>query len=96
MKVIKLKTISILNFKGIRKQEIDFNTEGITTISGRNATGKSTIRDAFLWLMFDKNSAGEKDFGIKTNDAEGNPIPQLPHEVSAILLVNGEELCLRK
>ena len=96
MKVIKLKTISILNFKGIRKQEIDFNTEGITTISGRNTTGKSTIRDAFLWLMFDKNSAGEKDFGIKTNDAEGNPIPQLPHEVSAILLVNGEELCLRK
>ena len=96
MKVIKLKTISILNFKGIRKQEIDFNTEGITTISGRNATGKSTIRDAFLWLMFDKNSAGEKDFGIKTNDAEGNPIPQLPHEVSATLLINGEELHLRK
>lgn len=96
MKNIKLQTISILNFKGIRKQEITFNTEGITTVSGRNATGKSTIRDAFLWLMFDKNAAGEKDFGIKTNNAEGNPIPQLPHEVSATLLINGEELHLRK
>lgn len=96
MKDIKLQTISILNFKGIRNQEITFNTKGITTISGRNATGKSTVRDAFLWLMFDKNAAGEKDFGIKTNDADGNPIMQLPHEVSATLLVNGEELRLRK
>lgn len=96
MKVIKLKSIAILNFKGIRSQEIVFNTEGTTTISGRNATGKSTVRDAFLWLMFDKNAAGEKDFGIKTNDADGNPIPQIPHEVSAVLLVNGKELRLRK
>ena len=96
MKYIKLQTISILNFKGIRKQEITFNTKGITTISGRNATGKSTVRDAFLWLMFDKNAAGEKDFGIKTNDADGNPIMQLPHEVSATLIVNSEELRLRK
>lgn len=96
MKDIKLKSIAILNFKGIRNQEIVFNTESITTISGRNATGKSTVRDAFLWLMFDKNAAGEKDFGLKTNDADGNPIPQIPHEVSATLLVNGEELRLRK
>ena len=96
MKDIKLKSIAILNFKGIRSQEIVFNTEGTTTISGRNATGKSTVRDAFLWLMFDKNAAGEKDFGIKTNDSDGNPIPQIPHEVSATLLVNGEELRLRK
>lgn len=96
MKSIKLQTIAILNFKGVRNQEITFNTEGITTISGRNATGKSTIRDAFLWLMFDKNASGEKDFGIKTNDADGNPIPQIPHEVSATLLVNSEELRLRK
>ena len=96
MKTIKLKTLVMLNFKGIRKQEITFNPDGITTISGRNATGKSTVRDAFLWLMFDKNAAGEKDFGIKTNDPQGNPIPQLPHEVSATLLVDGTELRLRK
>ena len=96
MKDIRLKSIAILNFKGIRNQEIAFNTEGTTTISGRNATGKSTVRDAFLWLMFDKNAAGEKDFGIKTNDRDGNPIPQIPHEVSATLLVNGDELRLRK
>ena len=40
MKEIKLQSISILNFKGIRNLEITFNTEGMTTISGRNATGK--------------------------------------------------------
>ncbi len=87
MKEIKLQSISILNFKGIRNLEITFNTEGMTTISGRNATGKSTVRDAFLWLMFDKNSSGDKEFGIKTNDENGNPIPQIPHEVSAVVLM---------
>lgn len=87
MKEIKLQSISILNFKGIRNLEITFNTEGMTTISGRNATGKSTVRDAFLWLMFDKNASGDKEFGIKTNDENGNPIPQIPHEVSAVVIM---------
>ena len=32
MKEIKLQSISILNFKGIRNLEITFNTEGMTTI----------------------------------------------------------------
>ena len=37
--------------------------------------------------MFDKNASGDKEFGIKTNDENGNPIPQIPHEVSAVVIM---------
>ena len=62
MKNIKLKQLSINNFKGISK--LDINFKDITTISGQNATGKSSIFDAFTWLLFDKNSKGDSKFEL--------------------------------
>lgn len=96
MKTIRINKLTLVNFKGVRSAEVDFGDSMMTTISGRNGTGKSTIRDAFLWLLFDKNAAGEKDFGIKTKDAEGNVIPNIPHEVSGELTVNSKTVKLRK
>lgn len=96
MKEIKLKSLSLVNFKGVRSLEILFNTSGSTIISGRNGTGKSTVKDAFLWLLFGKNSNGDTDFGIKTQDENGVTIPNIPHEVSGIISVNGNDIKLRK
>lgn len=96
MKTIQINKLTLVNFKGVRSAEVDFGDSMMTTISGRNGTGKSTIRDAFLWLLFDKNAAGEKDFGIKTKDTDGNVIPNIPHEVSGELTVNSKTVKLRK
>lgn len=96
MKTIRINKLTLVNFKGVRSAEVDFGDSMMTTISGRNGTGKSTIRDAFLWLLFDKNAAGEKDFGIKTKDTDGNVIPNIPHEVSGELSVNSKTVKLRK
>ena len=93
MKTIVLKQLHLLNFKAFRDFTIEFD-ERITTIQGRNGSGKTTIFDAFTWLLFGKNSDDRKDFGIKTKDANGNVIENVPHEVSAVLLVNGEEITL--
>ena len=81
-----IKRLSLVNFKGLRNVVIDFN-DTVTTISGRNGTGKTTIMDAFTWLLWGKDSEGNVDskFGIKTNDAEGNFIPDLEHEVAGTL-----------
>ena len=78
-----IKRLSLVNFKGLRNVVIDFN-DTVTTISGRTGTGKTTIMDAFTWLLWGKDSEGnvESKFGIKTNDAEGNFIPDLEHEVA--------------
>ena len=96
MKFIKVHKLCLVNFKGIQSLTIDFNDD-VTTISGRNGVGKSTVFDAFTWLLFGKDSHGRKQFDIKTLDASGIAIPKIPHEVSGILSIDGKEieLCRR-
>ena len=94
MKQIKITQMQLLNFKGVRSLEIDFKKDAETIISGKNGSGKTTIFDAFTWLMFGKDSKDRKAFEIKTLDKNGIAIPRIPHEVSATLQVNGEEIKL--
>lgn len=96
MRSIIIKEIHFVNFKGFRNMTIEFN-EDITTICGRNGSGKTSIFDGFTWLLFGKDSQDRKAFNIKTLDKNGKAIPKLPHEVSAIIVVDGEtiELCRR-
>lgn len=96
MKSIIIKRITFVNFKGLRNLTIDFNDE-ITTIAGRNGSGKTSIFDGFTWLLFGKDSQDRKTFSIKTLDETGTAIPKIPHEVSATIVVDGEpiELCRR-
>jgi len=92
---IQLKSITINNFKGIRSQHIEFNAIE-TSISGDNGTGKSSVYDALLWVLFGKNAAEEKDFSIKTLTPEGNPIEKLEHEVELELLVDDTLITLKR
>lgn len=87
-KKVIFKRLTLANFKGLRSVAIDFRDD-VTTISGRNGTGKTTVMDAFTWLLWGKDSEGNTDtkFGIKTNDAQGNFIPDLEHEVTGTLEV---------
>ena len=94
MKNIVIQKINLINFKGLRNQEITFNKS--TNIFGDNGTGKTTIFDAFTWILFGKDSTDRKDFQIKTLDKDNVVIPQIEHEVSAILLVDGEEVSIRR
>lgn len=90
MRKILLKNMKLRNFKGISSLDIAFNLTD-TNIYGRNATGKTTIVDAFMWLFFNKDSKGSADFDIKTKTAEGNYVHNLEHTVEAIIEVDGTE-----
>ncbi|AYE35280.1 AAA family ATPase [Clostridium septicum] len=91
---IKLKRLRLKNFKGIKERIIEFNE--ITNIFGENGTGKTTIFDAFTWVMFDKDSKDRKDFDIKTLDIGGQVIPYLDHQVTATIEVDGSEIIFDK
>lgn len=93
MKQIRIKALRLTNFKGIRDLLLDFYPQE-TFICGANATGKTTVFDAFCWLLFGKNSAGETEFNLKTLDADGKPIPRLEHSVFGTLLVDDKEITL--
>lgn len=91
---IKLKKLILQNFKGIKNLEIDFSQE--TNIYGQNATGKTTIFDAYLWLLFDKDSSNATQFNIKTLDKDGQPIHQLEHSVEGHFKIDGQSVELKK
>lgn len=92
---IRLNKISIRNFKGIKELDINFNGKN-TNIYGDNATGKTSIFDAFLWALFNKNSAGKSDFSYKPFDKNGQEIHFLNTEVQLELSINGITKILKK
>ena len=94
MKYIKLKSLKLTHFKGIKDLEIEFTDN--TFIQGANGSGKTTIFDAFTWLLFGKNSYGQTDFEIKTLDKNGAAIPKIDHEVEAVIEVDGHETTIRR
>lgn len=91
---LKLKHICIENFKGIKQLTVDF--ENRTTISGQNATGKTTIIDSFMWLLFGKDSQGRADFSIRPNDSAGKVIDNVVIKVTATLDADGKDIVLMK
>ena len=92
---MRLLNLKLKNFKGIRNFNLDTGGENISVL-GDNATGKTTLFDAFVWLLFDKDSLNRKDFEIKTLDENGKPLHGLEHEVEAELELAGQTLTLRK
>mgnify|MGYP003239503915 CR=1 FL=1 len=60
-KKVTLKELTLKNFKGIRDLAVKFGE--VTTIAGANATGKSTVFDAFTWVLFGKDSNDRTDSG---------------------------------
>lgn len=94
MKAILLKSLNIENFKGIKELRIDFNN--ITNVFGENATGKTSIFDAFTWVMFDKDSKNRSVFEIKPLDKQNKVIRGLVTTVTAVLEVNNKEIKLTK
>nr|DAI97844.1 MAG TPA: chromosome partition protein [Caudoviricetes sp.] len=94
--VIKIKKLITLNFKGILGERVIEFSPTITQILGANKTGKTTVADAFRWCLFGENSEGRSVFGVRTKDADGNVIPDLPHEVTVVLDVDGREVELKR
>lgn len=94
---IKLNSLTLENFKGIRNFSFDMNGNGNgAIIRGDNGTGKSTLMDAFLWLLFNKDSQGKADFAIKTLDDTGQEMHNLEHSVEGKFEVDGTPIVLKK
>jgi molybdopterin converting factor small subunit len=93
---MRLISLTLNNFKGIKSFALKPQGKDIN-IYGDNATGKTTLADAFMWLLFDKDSQNRKDFQIKTLGQDGEPEHGLEHSVEAVLeLENGKRITLKK
>lgn len=94
MKEIRLKQLELRNFKGMT---FTFQPDcQDTDVFGSNASGKTTLADAFSWLLFGKDSLGRSDFEIKNLDDAGNRESGLEHGVQGVLVSNGIETVLKR
>ena len=94
MKKIRLESLSLQNFKGCKERKINFADK--TDIYGANATGKTTLLDAFMWCLFDKDSTGASKFQIRPLDESGKQIDNVEILVEATLNVDGKLIVLNK
>lgn len=95
MKQIKLLKIKYHNFKGLRDFELEPNGQNISVL-GQNATGKTTLFDGFMWLLFGKNSDEIKKFEVKPLDDKGNEMLGLEPRVEATLEIDDKPLTLKR
>ena len=94
MQEMILKTLVLQNFKGIEDLTIDFKKE--TIIEGENGSGKTTIFDAYSWLLWDKDSNSRKDFDIKPFHENGEIKHGLESIVTGHFELDGQPLKLSK
>lgn len=95
---IRLKQLHMENFKCHKSLTITLYGRD-ASIYGDNATGKTSVYDALTWLLFGKDSAGngEKNIEIKPLAPDGSVKDhQAITEVEAVLLADGEEICLKR
>ena len=91
---IELKNLSLKNFKGIKDLTIDFKEK--TKIYGKNEIGKTTIFNAYMWLLWGKDSKNRKDYEIKPYKQNGENIHNVETSVEGVLLVDGKELKIKR
>ena len=91
---LKLNKLNIENFKGIKKLTIDFGDT--TSISGQNASGKTSIMDALCWLLFGKDSQDREKFEIRELDANGDKVHNTEIMVEGTFDLDGKPIVFKK
>lgn len=92
---MKIKSILLQNFKGCKNATYTFNGKNVT-VCGANGSGKTTIFDAFTWLLFGKDSLDNAKFEIRPLDKDGKQIDNVEICVVATLEIDGKEVELKK
>lgn len=96
---VKLLSLKIHNFKGIDDLQVTFLGANCD-ISGKNASGKTSIADAYLWLINGKSYEQGRNIDeiIKRIDENGNPVTDNgeEHTVEMTLNCNGTDKTFKK
>lgn len=92
---MKIKSITFQNFKGCKNATYAFDGKNVTAC-GANGSGKTTIFDAFTWLLFGKDSLDNAKFEIRPLDKDGKQIDNVEICVVATLEIDEKEVELKK
>lgn len=93
MKEIRIKTLELSNWRAQNKK-ITFS--GRTVISGRNRSGKSTTRDALLWLLTGYDSEDRYNYQLFDTTVEPTKENSVPAYVEGVFYIDGMEYTLKR
>lgn len=92
-KVIRLKKLILENFMMYAQAEFDFLE--LTRIMGKNGKGKSSIVNAYTWLLF--NCDYElNDNPVVRRTVDGKSVDDMDTAVTAVLDIDGKEATAKK
>ena len=91
---MKLEKLSLTHFRGQSSFELDAQGRNVT-IYADNGIGKTTIADAFFWLLFGKDSRNRAKFDIKFSP-NGKVLSGLNAVVEGTFEVGGKTLTLSR
>lgn len=86
MKEVILKRITIDHWRG---QTLDVVFDGNTNIYGKNKVGKSTIFNAFLWVLTGADSQDRSNFQLFDNRLPMTYENAIPARVDVVLFIDG-------
>lgn len=89
MKKIEVREIRLTDFKGQSEKKIGFGHR--TVVSGKNGCGKTTLADAFMWVLCDK------DYSLKSNpDIRPDDGRECLPRVDIDLVIDGKPVSVAK
>lgn len=90
---IKLKSLHPTNFMAYHDKTFTFGDT--TKISGKNGSGKSSIVNGYMWLMFDTDLELHSNPKIR-REINGQPVNDMDVSVEAVFDIDGKEVTARK
>ena len=93
MRDVIIKSLTVVNFMAYAGKNFAFGK--LTSLSGMNGVGKSTVVTAYNWLFFNC------DYELKDNppirrEVDGVSIDDIDTSVSAVIEIDGKEVVVRK
>mgnify|MGYP005805629177 FL=1 len=96
MKNIKIKSLTLNNyrcFSGEREFYADFGSK--TRVSGKNGSGKSTVKNAAMEVLTGKNADGTQADNVRPI-VDGQEVEGMDVERTVVLDVDGKETEIKK
>lgn len=93
MNKMKLLSLTLENFMNYACETFQFGDR--TTISGKNAAGKSSICNAYSWLLFNADMDGNDNPDIR-REVDGKYIEDADVSVTAVFEIDGREVTVQK
>ena len=94
MKKATLKKINLENFKG-RTMSFDFS-DGRTIIRGTNEAGKSTLTNAFFWLLMGVDAQDRTNYELYDSTLDFTPENAIPAVVEGVFDIDGAEYTFKR